>query len=253
MIKITAEPTTRGPRHQPRAAPNGVLNVNGALNGGAPLAAMALALPRHQPLPGPMPVAHPPATEPPSRAVSRLAALGERPSGVTAVTTVGALLANLPGTATADMGACLEDLCHDLGRCFARPDGPRLNCTCAAQQLPTGTVITLGLIADLLLTNAYTFGFAPPASGRIAVSFAALESSFELTIEDSGLRCPCIIQGGITQGGITQGGIAQSRADAVTTARLLVGELGGRLETPAVVGGSRCIVTLPRQRNRLSS
>lgn len=48
-------------------------------------------------------------------------------------------------------------------------------------------MITLGLIADRLLTDANTLGFVPPAGRRIAVAFSALEASFELSIEDSGL------------------------------------------------------------------
>ena len=224
MIRITAEPTTKGPRRQPRTAENG----------GAQPAATALAMPCHRS----RTAGHPAAAEPPLRAISRLAAACERPGDGAAVTTVGALLADLPGKATADMGACLEGLCQDLRHGFARSNGPRLSCESATHQLPTGTVMALGLIADLLATNAYTFGFVPPASGRIAVSFSALETSFELTIEDSGLLRP---------------EAAQSRANAVTIARLLVAELGGWLETPHVIGGSRCIVTLPRQRIRLSS
>jgi two-component sensor histidine kinase len=164
--------------------------------------------------------------------------LCEQRGGVAVLTTVGALLVDLPGTATSDMGACLHALCRDLAVCFARPDVPLLSCSTAAHHLPTGTVITLGLIADLLLTNAYTFGFVPPEGGRIAVSFSALETTFELTIEDSGLL---------------RRATARRRGDAVTIASLLVGQLGGWIETPRVVAGSRCIIILPRHANRRSS
>lgn len=223
--ETTAEPTTRGSTRRPRTAANGA----------APLfcdgADTAVAMPRHRS----SAAGHPSAIESPWRAISRLAASAERSGGgVDAVTTLEGLLHDLPGTATADIAACLEDLCRDLTRCFARAGAPRLSCSCAAHQLPTGTVITLGLIADLLVTNAYAFGFVPPAGGRIAVSFAALEESFELTIEDSGLIRP---------------DTAQGRATAVAIARLLVGELGGWLETPRAIGGSRCIITVPRQKN----
>ena len=98
-------------------------------------------------------------------------------------------------------------------------------------------MLTLGLIADRLLTDAYTLGFVPPAGGRIAVAISALEACFELSIEDSGL---------------IRRGTARRRANGVTIARRLVRELGGRLETPRVVGGSRCIITVPRYDNRPS-
>jgi hypothetical protein len=97
------------------------------------------------------------------------------------------VLANLAGSATADMGACLQGLCREL-----------------------------------------------------AVTFTALEASVELTIEDSGRVRP----------DATQDATARDRANAVTIARLLVRQLGGRLETPQVVGGNSCIVTVPRPTNR---
>ena len=97
------------------------------------------------------------------------------------------VLANLAGSATADMGACLQGLCREL-----------------------------------------------------AVSFAALEASVELTIEDSG----CV------RSDAAQDATARDRANARTNSGLPVRQLGGRLETPKVVGGNSCIVTVPRPTNR---
>jgi two-component sensor histidine kinase len=185
-----------------------------------------------------LPVARPPATESPSPAVSRLALLRQRPDGVEAVLTVAALLAELPSRGRIDMGACLHDLCRDLDQAFGRPGGPSLSCSAAAHLLPMGQAITLGLVADLLVSDAYIYGFSPAEGGRIAVSLTGREAVFELNIDDSGLN-----------GRAT----ARRRDDGVTIASLLVSQLGGGLETPTVVGGRSCIVTLPRQTNRLSS
>ena len=177
------------------------------------------------------PVARPPPTEPPSRAVSRLALLSQRPDGGRAVLTVAALLAELPSRAMIDMSGCLHDLCRDLDQTFGRPGGPSLSCRAAAHLLPISQAITLRLVADLLVSNAYVYGFPPPDGGRIVVSLVGLETVFELGIDDSGMN-----------GRAT----ARRRNDGVTIARLLVSQLGGWLETPRVVGGSRCIVIVPR-------
>jgi two-component sensor histidine kinase len=185
-----------------------------------------------------LPVARPPATAPPSRAVSRLALLRQRPNGVKGVLTVAALLAELPSRGMIDMGACLHDLCRDLDQAFGRPGGPSLSCSAAAHLLPMGQAVTLALVADLLVSDAYTYGFSPAEGGRIAVSLTGREAVFQLNIDDSALN-----------GRAT----AHHRDDGLTIASLLVSQFGGGLETPTVVGGRSCIVTLPRHTNRLSS
>lgn len=213
MNRITALPTTSGPRRQPGAAGNRALSAvaPAKVNGAA---------------------------EPPRRAIGRLVAWCEQPSGAAAVTTVGALSTDQSGTATADMGALLDDHCRELARAYGWPGGPSLGCSAAACRLPISQAITLGLIVDLLVCDAYVQGFPPGEDGRIAVSLVGLEAVFELTIEDSGR-----VHSKATQG----------RALGVDLVRRLVGELGGWLETPEVVGGSRYIVTVPRQKNRRSS
>ena len=132
------------------------------------------------------------------------------------------------------IGDYLHRLCDGLARRFDRPNAPSLSCTVADHPLPVGTAVTLGLITSLLVSDAYVHGFAPPEGGRIAVSFLGLESTFELTIDDSGL--------------VTRASVA-CRADGLATAALLVRQQGGRIETPRVVAGSRAVVTLPRRRN----
>lgn len=178
-----------------------------------------------------------PAAEPPSRSVSRLILSSERPDGVNAVLAVAAMLANLPGHDTIDMGAWLNGLCRNLDQTFGRTDGPSLCCSAAAHLLPMGQAITLGLVAEHLVSDAYVHGFAPGEGGRIAVSSTLLETTFEVTIDDSSR---------------VNRGTAQGRADSVTIARLLVSQVEGSLETPGMIGGRSCIVTLPRHINRPS-
>jgi two-component sensor histidine kinase len=90
---------------------------------------------------------------------------------------------------------------------------------------------TLGLIADLLITDAFLYAFPPGRGGGIAVSFAAGQEAWLLTVED---------------GGIAMRARDSRRENGLTIARLLVVRLGGRLKIPIVTGGTGCIVTIPR-------
>ena len=165
------------------------------------------------------------------RPMNGLLALGERPAGVVAVTAISALLSRISGSTQLGFGDYLRDLCDDLAAMSGRSGGPKLTCAAADATLPIGAAITLGLIADLLITNAFLYAFPPGRGGGIAVSFAAGQEAWLLTVEDSG---------------IAMRARASRRENGLTIARLLVVRLGGRLEIPIVTGGTRCIVTIPR-------
>jgi two-component system, chemotaxis family, sensor kinase Cph1 len=147
------------------------------------------------------------------------------------VATVSALLSRIPVSTQLDFAGYLQDLGNDLVATCGRSGGPKLTCAAADEALPIGAAITLGLIADLLITNAFLYAFPPGRGGRIAVSFTARQEAWQLTVEDSG---------------IAMRARGSRRDNGLTIARLLVVRLGGRLETPSVHGGTRCIVTLPR-------
>ena len=147
-----------------------------------------------------------------------------------AVTTVSALLSRISSSTQLGFGDYLRDLCDDLAT-SGRSGGPKLTCAAADEALPIGAAITLGLIADLLITNASLYAFPPGRGGRIAVSFTVGQEAWQLTVEDSG---------------IAMRARGSRRDHGLTIARLLVLRLGGRLKIPAVTGGTRCIVTIPR-------
>ena len=164
------------------------------------------------------------------RPVNGLLALSERPAGVMALTTVSALLSRIPGSTQVDFGDYLRGLCDDLTGTLDRSSGPRLTCTAADGALPISAVITLGLIADLLITNAFLYAFPLGSGGRIAVSFTAGQEARQLTVEDSG--SPLRADG-------------DRRDNGLMIARLLVLRLNGWLTIPEMTGGTRCIVTIP--------
>jgi two-component sensor histidine kinase len=160
-----------------------------------------------------------------------LLALGELPAGVMAVTTVSALLSRISGSIQVPFDRHLRDLCDILSATFGRTGGPRLTCVAADEALPIGALTMLALIADLLVTDAFVHAFPPGRGGRIAVSFTADQEAWQLTVDDSGIA-------------VRSHG--DPRDDGLRIARQLVLGLGGRLETPRVTGGTRCILTLPR-------
>ena len=160
-----------------------------------------------------------------------LLVLGELPAGVMGVTTVSALLSRISGSTQVPFDGHLRDLCDDLAATFGRSGGPRLTCVAADAALPIGAATMLALIVDLLVTDAFVHAFPPGRGGRIAVSFTADQEAWQLTVDDSGIA-------------VRSDG--DPRDNGLTIARLFVVRLGGRLEIPSMIGGTRCIVTLPR-------
>jgi two-component sensor histidine kinase len=148
-----------------------------------------------------------------------------------AVTTVSALLSRISRSTQLGFGDYLLDPCDDLAPTSSRSGDPKLICAAVDEALPIGAAITLGLIADLLITSAFLYAFPPGRGGRIAVSFAAGQEAWQLTVEDSD---------------IAMRARGSRRDNGLTIARLLVARLGGGLEIPIVIGGTCCIVTIPR-------
>lgn len=149
----------------------------------------------------------------------------------------GAPIQGGPGQATdscveqVEFGFYLRELCAGLARANARPGGPVLACTAADAVLPVEAAVRLGLAVDELVTNAFVHGFPDGRTGKIWVVFAVGQEAARLTVRDSGV--------GMWHGSGRPGA-------GLDVARRLVGEIGGRLELPDVVGGSRCVAVVPR-------
>ena len=163
---------------------------------------------------------------------SRPLDLDERRAGFMVVTSVAERLARTASTAYVVVGAYLRDLCDGLVGVFGRSGGPTLTCIATDEMLPIGPMITLGLIAEQLVSNALGDSFpAGRRTGRIAMSFTAIPTAVLLTVEDSGM--PIRTNG--------------SRRDkGLMIARLLILQLDGGLQTTRLIGGTRCVVTVPR-------
>jgi two-component system, sensor histidine kinase PdtaS len=173
----------------------------------------------------------PPTAEPSGRTMNGLLALSEHPAGLMAVTTLSTVLSRISGSTSVCFGHYLRDLCDDLAGTFGGPNGAELTCAAADAALPVGTAVTLRLVADLLITNAFVHAFPSGMPGWIAVSFTARPTAWELAVED---------------GGIALRPHGDRRDNGLMIARLLVLRLDGRLEISAMTAGTRCLVTVPR-------
>jgi two-component system, sensor histidine kinase PdtaS len=173
----------------------------------------------------------PPTAEPNSRPMHGLLALSEHPAGVMAVTTLSTVLSRISGSTSVCFGHYLRHLCGDLAGTLGRPSGLGLTCAVADAPLPVRTAVTLGLVADLLITNAIVHAFPSGMPGSIAVSFTAHPEAWELAVQDKGI--PLRSYG-------------DRRDNGLMIARLLLLQLDGRLEIPGVTAGTRCLVTIPR-------
>jgi two-component sensor histidine kinase len=173
----------------------------------------------------------PPTAETCRRPMNGLLALSEHPAGVMAVTTLSTVLSRISGSTSVCFGHYLRDLCDDLAETFGRPSGPGLSCAAADAALPVGTAVTLRLVADLLITNAFVHAFPSGMPGWIAVSFTVHPEAWKLGVEDRGIALQPH---------------GDRRDNGLMIARLLVLRLDGRLEIPGVTAGTRCLVTVPR-------
>jgi two-component sensor histidine kinase len=173
----------------------------------------------------------PPTAEPSARPMNGLLALSEYPAGVVAVSTLSTVLSRISGSTSVCFGHYLRDLCDDFAGTFGGPSGPGLTCAAADAALPVGTAVTLRLVADLLITNAFVHAFPPGMPGWVAVTFTLHPEGWELGVEDRGIA-------------LRPHG--DRRDNGLMIARLLVLRLDGRLEIRRVNAGTRCLVTVPR-------
>ena len=173
----------------------------------------------------------PPTAEPRPRPMHGLLALSEHPAGLIAVTTLSTVLSRISGSTSVCFGHYLRDLCDDVAGTFGGPSGPGLSCAAADAALPVGTAVTLRLVADLLITNAFVHAFPSGMPAWVAVTFKVYPEAWELGVED---------------GGIALRPHGDRRDNGLMIARLLVLRLDGQLEVRGVTAGTRCLVTVPR-------
>jgi hypothetical protein len=157
--------------------------------------------------------------------------LGELPAGVMGATTVSALLSPISGSTQLPFDGYLRERfsrsCREV-RQIGRPAAH----LCGSGRVPSDRRGDHARAhVDLLFTDALVHAFPPGRGGRIAVSFTADQEAWQLTVDDSG---------------VATRSHGNPRDNGLTIARQLVVRISGLLNVPRVIGGTRCIVTLPR-------
>jgi len=129
-----------------------------------------------------------------------------------------------------EFGESLRRQCAEVAGKFAHAGGITITCTAVRAQLPRAVATQLALIAQGLIAGVFD-AFEDGRGGRIGVSFQVLAVAWELSVEHSRAR---------PRAAGRQGGVGS------WLVRTLVARLGGRLESPRLIGGARLVVTVPR-------
>ena len=116
------------------------------------------------------------------------AALDDAADRVVAVARVHEQLHRSAELGVVAFGAYLRQLCGDLAASMRRPEA-EVDCRVDAVDLPAETALSLALIANELITNAFKHGCAAGAT-RIAVTLMKDGDGVTLTVSDNGRGIP---------------------------------------------------------------
>lgn len=130
-----------------------------------------------------------------------------------------------------DFGALLAELCADLQsgtpECSIQVDAPHI-------RVPTDRAISLALIANELVSNAFKYAYPDRPGGAVSVGIGQPSAGeIAVSVSDDGIGLP---EGFTTDGTNSLGMVLVSS---------LLGQLGGRMEVPAKPKGATFLVTVP--------
>lgn len=150
-----------------------------------------------------------------------------------AVALVHEALQGKSDSATLDLGALLprlgEALAFSMG---AQERGIDLHVQAPAMLVDAGTAVSIALIANELMTNAFKYAFPDRAAGRIELSLRLRGGRLVLRVRDDGVGAPDATQGAGTGLGLVHA---------------LAGQSDGRVRLVRCgTGGTAAIVVMPR-------
>jgi two-component sensor histidine kinase len=106
---------------------------------------------------------------------------------VSCIAKVHDLLSRADQNGEFDFSHYLKGLCSDLHAAWSRGNDPSIVVAAGHVLLPAETAVTLGLITNELVTNAFKHAYPDGARVIVRVAFLPLEDgSFHLVIADSG-------------------------------------------------------------------
>lgn len=130
-------------------------------------------------------------------------------------------------TVDADGAQRLRQLCTRMVVDRDMPRNVTISSIATSERIPEVVLNHLSLIAEELVKGAFRHGFPAGRGGRIRLSLDAWPSTWELTVDDSGT-------------------VEGRRGAGMGKVRHLVLSLGGALDLPRVIGGHRCVITIPK-------
>jgi two-component system, sensor histidine kinase PdtaS len=135
--------------------------------------------------------------------------------------------------ATIEVGSYLEALCKGLGNLFR--DVRPITVSVEADQIELGAsqAVSIGLIANELVTNSFKYAFPEESGGTVKVGFKRKDGTVILTVADNGI-------------GYTLKGVPGQGSMLVW---LITDQWGGQLDYGSQDGGCRVTVRMPIARN----
>ena len=128
-----------------------------------------------------------------------------------------------------DMSEYLGELCRSLGDTMRELRPVTVSVRAVPIELRPDKALSVGLIANELLTNAFKYAFADDRVGHVHVELAENGTQLELSVADDGAGC------------------AENREPGLGTklVRLLVAQLEGAADWKQTNPGCKVIVTFP--------
>jgi PAS domain S-box-containing protein len=116
--------------------------------------------------------------------------LEETRARVQTVAQVHARLSQTSQFATVEVGTYLRELCADLARSLGQACDTRLRLAVEATPVRTDVAVSLGLIVNELVTNAFKYAYGAGSTGAVHVRFERCGDVYRLVVRDEGRGLP---------------------------------------------------------------
>jgi two-component sensor histidine kinase len=128
-----------------------------------------------------------------------------------------------------DISQYLNELGRSLGDTIRELRPVTITVSSPPLELEPDKALSIGLIVNELVTNAFKYAFADDQIGHVMVECKIVEGRIELSVADDGIGCPEDSQGGL----------------GTQLVALLVDQLGGAVKKENIDPGCRVSLTIP--------
>ena len=137
------------------------------------------------------------------------------------------------GTGSVELAGYLEDLCRTLGEMLRDVRPIAVVVDADAVDVSSSDAVSIGLIVNELVTNAFKYASPGDRGGTVRVSLSRRPSGLELVVADDGAGCPS----------------EPSQGTGSRLVRLLAAQLQGEMRRDPMHAGCKVMVTLPIQKS----